>query len=85
MVPCFSNYDYTCGKELVKFSFKTNYSLSYSNDQNHDSFHTFRHNVFPVGADDVLDKLFLQDSNEFDVIQVIKHNLTLRNFISTSK
>ena len=41
--------------------------------------------MFPVSADDVLDKLFLQDSNEFDVIQVVKHNLTLRNFISTSK
>ena len=68
-----------------KFSLKTNYSQSCSYDPNHDSFCTFRHNVFPVSADDVLDEHLLQDSNEFDVIQVIKHKLTLRNFIPTSK
>ena len=67
-----------------KFSPKTNYSQSCSYDPNHDSFCTFRHNVFPVSADDVLDEHLLQDSNEFDVIQVIKHKLTLRNFIPTS-
>ena len=68
-----------------KFSLKTNYSQSCSYDPNHDSFCTFRHNVFPVSADDVLDEHLLQDSNEVDVIQVIKHKLTLRNFIPTSK
>ena len=41
--------------------------------------------MFPVSADDVLDEHLLQDSNEFDVIQVIKHKLTLRNFMPTSK
>ena len=66
-----------------KFSLKTNYSQSCSYDPNHDSFRTFRHNMFPVSADDVLDEHLLQDSNEFGVIQVIKHKLTLRNFIPT--
>ena len=68
-----------------KFSLKTNYSQSCSYDPNHDSLRTFRHNVFPVSADDVLDEHLLQDSDEFDVIQVIKHKLTLRNFMPTSK
>ena len=45
------------------------------NDQSHDSFRNYRHKVFPVSTDDVLDKHLLQDSKEFDVIQVIKHKL----------
>ena len=68
-----------------KFSLKTNYSQSCSYDPNHDSFRTFRLIMFPVSADDVLDEHLLPDSNEFDVIQVIKHKLTLTNFIPTSK
>ena len=59
-----------------KFSLKTNYSQSCSYDPNHDSFCTFRHNVFPVSADDVLDEHLLQDSNEFGVIQMIKSECT---------
>ena len=58
-----------------KFSLKTNYSQSCSNGQSHDSLRTYRHKVFPVSTDDVLDKHLLQDSKEFDVIQVIKHKL----------
>ena len=68
-----------------KFSLKTNFSQSCSSDQSHNSSRTYRHNVFPVSTVDVLDKHLLQDSKEFDVIQVIKHKLTLKNFIPTSK
>ena len=68
-----------------KFSLKINFSQSCRNDQNHDSSRIFRYNVFSVSSDDVLYEHLLQSSKEFDVIQVIKHKLKLRNFISTSK
>ena len=69
----------------LKFSLKTHYSQSCSNDHSHDSFCTFRHNVFPVSTYDVLDEHLFGDSREFDIIQVIKHKLTMRNFIPASK
>ena len=69
----------------LKFSLKTHYSQSCSNDHSHDSFCTFRHNVFRVSTYDVLDEHLFEDSREFDIIQVIKHKLTMRNFIPASK
>ena len=64
---------------------KTHYSQSCSNDHSHDSFRTFRHNVFPVSTYDVLDQHLFGDSTEFDIIQVIKQKLRMRNFIPASK
>ena len=69
----------------LKNSLKTHYSQSCSNDHSHDSFRTFRHNVFPVSTYDVLDEHLFEDFTEFDIIQVIKHKLTMRNFIPASK
>ena len=41
--------------------------------------------MFPVSSYDVLDEHLFGDSTEFDIIQVIKHKLTMRNFIPASK
>ena len=40
---------------------------------------------FPISTDDVLDNHFLLNSQEFDIIQVIQHKLTLNNFVGLSK
>ena len=69
----------------LKNSLKTHYSQSCNNDHSHDSFRTFRHHVFPVRTYDVLEEHLFGDSTEFDIIQVIKHKLTMRNFIPASK
>ena len=69
----------------LNFSLKTHYLQSCSNDHSHDSFRTFRHHVFPVRTYDVLEEHLFGDSTEFDIIQVIKHKLTMRNFIPASK
>ena len=69
----------------LNFSLKTHYLQSCSNDHSHDSFRTFRHHVFPVRTYDVLEEHIFGDSTQFDIIQVIKHKLTMRNFIPASK
>ena len=69
----------------LKFSLKTHYSQSCSNDHSHDSFRTFRHNVFPVSTYDVLDEHLFGDSREFDIIQVIKTQTHNEKFYSSVK
>ena len=82
-----SCFDHIQTSEVLQlnFSLKTHYLQSCNNDHSHDSFCTFRHNVFPVSTYDVLDEHLFGDSREFDIIQVIKHKLTMRNFIPASK
>lgn len=68
-----------------KFSIKTTYSQTCNVNSSHNLCRHFTHNVSPISTDDVLDKHLFLNSQEFDVIQVIKHKLTLDNFVSTSK
>ena len=41
--------------------------------------------MFPISSDDVLETHLFLKSNDFDVIQVIQHKLTLNNFTPASK
>lgn len=68
-----------------KFSIKTTYSQTCNVNSSHNLCRHFTHNVLPISTDDVLDKHLFLNSQEFDVIQVIKHKLTLDNFVGTSK
>ena len=67
------------------FSIKTNYSYTCGNDKSHNSCRSFTHSVFPISTDDVLETHLFLNSNDFDVIQVIKHKLTLNDFTTASK
>ena len=51
----------------------------------HNSCRSFTHSVFPISTDDVLETHLFLNSNDFDVIQVIKHKLTLNDFTPASK
>ena len=45
----------------------------------------YTHSVFRISADDVLDHHFLMNLQEFEIIQVKQHKLTLINFVRLSK
>ena len=68
-----------------KFSIKTTYSYVCSVNSDHNSCRNFTHSVLPISTDDVLDKHLFSNSHDFDVIHVIKHKLTLDNFVGSSK
>ncbi|KAJ7371880.1 hypothetical protein OS493_022601 [Desmophyllum pertusum] len=68
-----------------RFSIKTTYSQACSANSGHNSCRNFTHSVLPISTGDVLDKHLFLNSQEFDVIQVIKHKLTLYNFVGSSK
>ena len=68
-----------------RFSIKTTYSQLCNANSGHNSCRSFTHSVFPISSDDVLDKHLFLNSQEFDVIHVIKHKLTLDKFIGFSK
>ena len=68
-----------------RFSIKVNYSKACSANGGHNSCGNFTYSVFPISTDDVLDTHKLLDLQEFDVIEVIKHKLTLDNFVGSSK
>ncbi|KAL9951170.1 hypothetical protein ACROYT_G043787 [Oculina patagonica] len=68
-----------------KFSIKTTYTQVCSITNGHNSCRNFTHSVLPISTDDVLDKHLFSNSHEFDVIHVIKHKLTLDNFVGSSK
>ena len=61
-----------------RFSIKTNSFQACNVNNSHNSCRNYTHSVFPISTDDVLDEHLLMDSQEFDVIQVIKHKLTLK-------
>ena len=67
------------------FSIKTNYSYTCGIDKSHNSCRSYTHSVFPISSDDVLETHLFLKSNDFDVIQVIQHKLTLNNFTPASK
>ena len=69
-----------------RFALKTKYAQACANvNGSHSSCRNYTHSVFPISTDDVLDNHFLLNSQEFDIIQVIRHKLTLNNFVGLSK